>query len=705
MRRALRLASSLLLLLLARPVRADDVPAREIIVCLKPASPAPTSIEAGFATRCAALGVRIDRRFDEGLLPASARSPRDARVRVDPGFDPSRVLLITAPDAASASAASAALAADPAVAWTAPNVVREPAAISIESPGTGRLGGVLFPNDPLFLDGRQWALQNVGPSGPYGGVPGADVHAPAAWALSVGSNQVVLGIADTGIDPGHPDLAASMPGGGTRIIRPFNAAGGFGVLDTYGHGTPVVGVFAARANNGVLFDSLGTAGLCGGDGASNLGCRIVPIKITHGDTGGATAFDISRAIVYAAQAGCRALNLSFGGETPSPLERIALHYAMQRGCVVVAAAGNHGFIDGDTPIYPAAYAVDGLCLQVGASDEWDTRPLFSSFGPGLDLVAPGVDIWTTFMTYPAASGGTHPGYVVAAGTSFAAPFVTGAVGLLAAARPDLDASDYGPILRATADDIGDPGPDPKTGFGRLNVATALTQVVGSIGLLHDEVAASDLLAQGEDSVRVENDAPPAALGFLGAHRATRWQASAVITLPDSIESAQVWPRIAGTSTVRGRSGSLTLTSWAEAVPLDDRRVLLRGTLYRLEDVTTDPPEDAWIPVPPDQARIGYTILGPVRRGAAAGPPSPAALRLSAAPNPFRQLTRLTGPAGAPFAIVDVTGRTIARAAFDPTGRFTWDGRDDAGRRSPPGLYFARCATTTGIRTARLVRIE
>src|SRR5439155_15884946 len=224
----------------------------------------------------------------------------------------------------------------------------------------------------------------------------------------------------------------------------------------FGHGTLVAGVMAARTGDGPHFDSLGIAGVCGGDGRANAGCRIVPIKIAPGRSGSATSFDIARAIRYATAVGARAVNLSFAGAGESAIERAALYDAVTRGCIVVAASGNRGSA---APQYPAACAADGLCIAVGASDESDRRCAFSSFGPGLDLLAPGTDIWTTFMTYASAAGAHYPGYVAAAGTSFAAPFVSGTVGLLAAARPELIDTDFQRLIRESAHDLGAPGPD------------------------------------------------------------------------------------------------------------------------------------------------------------------------------------------------------------------------------------------------------
>src|SRR5439155_17310922 len=243
--------------------------------------------------------------------------------------------------------------------------------------------------------------------------------------------------------------------------------------------------------------------------------RLAPIKTTPDSTGFATVFDSARAILYATRAGCRAMNLSFAGEAPSSLERAVLHHAMLHGCVVVAAAGNEGYLNGTDPQYPAAYAAQGLCIQVGATDPWDQRAIWSSYGPGLDVVAPGTDIWTTFMTYPAGSGQTYPGYVAASGTSFAAPFATGTVGLLAAARPDLDASDFQQLLRESADDVGAPGPDVETGWGRLNAGRALARVAPGTGTWHDEIAATSVTQTGVDTIRIDGDAPASAAASRG----------------------------------------------------------------------------------------------------------------------------------------------------------------------------------------------
>jgi len=275
-------------------------------------------------------------------------------------------------------------------------------------------------------------------------------------------------------------------GVGSRIAYGVNLADGAGApfADSIGHGTPVAAVMAARTGEGPHLDSLGMAGVCGGDGHANFGCRLVPIKISPGRERTALSSTIANAMLYATALGVRAMNLSFTGGGPSTLERRALYHAITRGTVVVTAIGNDG---NAAARYPAAYARDGLAIAVGSTDAWDRRSLWSSYGPGLDLLAPGENVWTAWTSYPTANGTTYPGYLQISGTSLAAPHVTGAVGLLAAANPALADVDFQRLLRASAHDLEAPGPDTETGAGRLDLAAALAAADSSFVVWHDEI--------------------------------------------------------------------------------------------------------------------------------------------------------------------------------------------------------------------------
>ena len=134
---------------------------------------------------------------------------------------------------------------------------------------------------------------------------------------------------------------------------------------------------------------------------------------------------------------------------------------------MVGASGNHSAAALQPVSYPAA--CPGV-VAVGASTRDDTRAYFSDAGDRLDLVAPGEGIFSTLRGSDVAYGlyGSS-----GSGTSFAAPHVAGAAALMRGSRPDLSQDQVRDLLRQTADDVGELGFDPLTGWGRLNAARAM----------------------------------------------------------------------------------------------------------------------------------------------------------------------------------------------------------------------------------------
>ncbi len=665
------------------------------------------------APRLAALGLKLSRRLLDGLPARAATLPaRSGEALALGAFAPGRVVLLEAPDEARAEAARLALADGGAVDWVEPLRTR---ALQLESYAPAPARGPWparaalldsLPDDPYLRNSWQWGLWNEGPAGAYGGLARADVHAAEGWALCVGDDGLKLAVADTGIDPAQPELGGPLAGGGPRIVDAINLTGEPvpAITDSFGHGTPVAGVMAARSNDGPHFTGGGVAGLCGGDGATTAGCRIVPIKISPGHSGEASSFDIARAMIHAADVGARAMNLSFAGPGSSRIERLALGYALTRGCVVVVAAGNKGASKPTEPQYPSAYAAEGLCIQVGASSPFDERVTFSSYGPGLDLMAPGVNVWTTFMTYPSYYGATYDGYVAASGTSFAAPFVAAAAGLLASARPELLDTDFQRVLRESADDIGAPGVDAETGWGRLDVGRALYAVRPQIAIWHDEVHADSLVPGGSGLLEIGESGPGTLDRFRGSVRATRWAAYATVTVPDSIaDSIRVWPRVGGTFAARGDFRLPYFAATAEVVARTARTFTLRGWLYRADEDTT---ADGWIPLPPEYVRFGFSVLGRAARALPSGAVvhgGGAVPTLRAGPSPFRGALELRAPGQGRISVLDAAGRLVR--AFDTRdGHGRWDGRDSGGRDAPPGLYFVRWRDGAGTAVVRVVRL-
>lgn len=321
--------------------------------------------------------------------------------------------------------------------------------------GVAQAGGVRFPNDPEFA--RQWGL--------------AKINAPEAWGIVTGAVSITIAIVDTGVDLAHPDLASQLwtnpgetPANGIDDDANgkiddvygwhfFQAANGPAenalVQDDFGHGTHVAGIAAAATDNGI-----GVAGLAWGG-------RLMAVKVLD-EYGNGWYSDIIAGIIYAADNGARIINLSLGGATPSQALCDAAVYAASRGALVVAAAGNSG----GAVLYPAACAD---VVAVAATDQADGRPLFSNFGPEIDLAAPGVNIYSAW--YAAGIGAS--GYFTRSGTSMATPFVAGAAALVWSWWPTWTADQVRAQLLATADDVGATGWDLYSGWGRLNAAAAL----------------------------------------------------------------------------------------------------------------------------------------------------------------------------------------------------------------------------------------
>jgi subtilisin family serine protease len=170
-------------------------------------------------------------------------------------------------------------------------------------------------------------------------------------------------------------------------------------------------------------------------------------------------------IAAAARDGPGVINLSFGGEDDDPLLQDAINLAYRLGSLVVAAAGNEG-MEGSPKGYPAAYP---HVLTVGATNESGRVASFSTIGPTVDLVAPGVDM-SVAEPLPQDSSG----YLLhVPGTSFSAPLVSGAAAWVWTMRPDLDNTQLFELMRRSATDIGAPGFDNASGYGLLDIPRAL----------------------------------------------------------------------------------------------------------------------------------------------------------------------------------------------------------------------------------------
>ena len=338
------------------------------------------------------------------------------------------------------------------------------------------------PNDPELLGSAAWHHHKT--------------QSFSAWNITTGDSSVLIGIIDTGIDYYHPEFfnqicinsledinhdgkvdstdfngldedqngfiddiigydftdQPTLLGGGDYLFPDGN------VYDDNQHGTIVAGIIGAKADNGI-----------GGCGLVHKSKLLIIRAFSASGVG--EDDDISRAIIYAADRGVRILNCSFGDVYPSLMMHAAIRYAYQKGCVIVASAGNG---TGDQRHFPSDFQ-EVISVSASAHDSESGREYLwpvSSFGNGVTLCAPGSGIFAP--TRSDTLGKASFGYF--SGTSTAAPIVSAAAALCLAKYPALTPQQVRGRLIATCDDISPAGWDYYTGAGRVNAFRALNLI-------------------------------------------------------------------------------------------------------------------------------------------------------------------------------------------------------------------------------------
>jgi subtilisin len=229
------------------------------------------------------------------------------------------------------------------------------------------------------------------------------VSAPQAWKAYTGKG-VKVAVIDTGIDAGHPDLAARVAGGFNAINSSATAH------DDHGHGTHVSGTVGATADNSGVVGVAPQVALYG-------------VKVLDANGSGWIA-DIISGIDWAVAQKVDVINMSLGGSRGNDSFHEAVKKAAEAGVAVVCAAGNSGAPrkgSNSSVGYPAAYPE---AIAVAASDSSDKLAYFSSRGPEVDLIGPGVDVKSTIP------GGGYDNY---SGTSMASPHLAGLAALAVSA--------------------------------------------------------------------------------------------------------------------------------------------------------------------------------------------------------------------------------------------------------------------------------
>jgi subtilisin family serine protease len=407
------------------------------------------------------LSDRFDVERIEPTFRLSNIQHQNAALFVSIGLD--RIYTFIVPEGTDIMAVVQAYTVDPSVSYAEPDYIGY---------------GFATPNDPSF--NVQWGLNNDGTNPPdHPGTADADIDAPEAWDIQKGSSSVTVAMLDTGVDWDHPDLSS-------RIWSNADETAGNGIdddhngyvddtrgwdfvnndnnpMDDHGHGTVNAGIVGADTNNAV-----GVAGV-------DWRCKIMPVKVLNQNNWGLYSWWAS-GLQYAADNGADVISMSMGGTSTDATLKAAVDYAYGLNCVICVSMGND---NSNTVYYPAAYS---NVIAVGAVDTDDTRCVppdwqgfgmpngGSNYGSHIDVVAPGNWIYSTVW---------NNNYQYWAGTSMAAPFVSGLAALLFAQEPTLTNAEVYQIITTTAEDqVGNPaedtlGWDQYYGYGRINAHQAL----------------------------------------------------------------------------------------------------------------------------------------------------------------------------------------------------------------------------------------
>jgi subtilisin family serine protease len=293
-----------------------------------------------------------------------------------------------------------------------------------------------------------------------------------------GVKRARVAVLDSGIWSGHPDIAPNLNLGLSTSFVP--SEGLVPTIPGFNHGTHVAGIIAAPINN------IGVQGVA-------PQAEIVAVKVLSQSGSGQFSWVI-QGLIYAASIEADVANMSLGatfdrintggggaGPLIAALDR-AINYATSAGVLCVSSAGNEGVNLNSRLWSIPAQSGNGMAVSAtgpcGLAD-FDRAASYTNFGRSvINVAAPGGD-WSCgtsldMVLSPAgrSSGGAWQ-YYFAAGTSMAAPHVSGVAALIVGKYGKLSPARLKALIQKTADDILKPGVDPYSGNGRINALKAV----------------------------------------------------------------------------------------------------------------------------------------------------------------------------------------------------------------------------------------
>ena len=263
------------------------------------------------------------------------------------------------------------------------------------------------------------------------------INAEEAWQYSIGDASTIIGVSDANYFDTHEDLESQI-----NYLQPLN------INTNYYHGTAVAITVAGHTDNGVGKSSIG------------YNCKMDLVSLGYDQ------------LLQMASRGIRVINVSWAsGCSPNSYVQAVVDEIYESGSILVAAAGNGATCGGaSNPVFPAACDHVISVTSIGENDNHEKvigNPLSThQHHSSVDICAPGYNVPISPL----------PGYYnTANGSSFAAPFVTGTIGLMLSLKPCLTFEQVSDILRMSSDNIDglNPAYAGLLGSGRLNAAKAL----------------------------------------------------------------------------------------------------------------------------------------------------------------------------------------------------------------------------------------
>lgn len=295
---------------------------------------------------------------------------------------------------------------------------------------------ILFePNDPHKT--HQWFINKI--------------NLKDAWDITTGNSNIKVAIIDVGVvDNTYADLGYSSYGNYTNISYTLGhdyASDYVFTPEQKVHGTHVACVVGAKTNNGLY-----GCGITGGNNCS--GVTLISYRVKN-------ELHLVQAINQAVDDGAKVINLSLSSPYDLDIED-AIENAYNHNVSIACATGNDSL---SSIRYPAS---NNLTIAVGASNQQDLRCTFSNYGTGLDIVAPGDQIYV--------QGTSSNSFISVGGTSIAAPMVSGTIALMLSVNPDLTPSEIRTILHNSATKgsyVYTSGWNSEVGYGFLNTYLAV----------------------------------------------------------------------------------------------------------------------------------------------------------------------------------------------------------------------------------------